>query len=197
MPVFLDWGKFHADNNYISSLYIAGGYSDDIINRMPHSYSRTGRFPDEPKDVTDNNMSWGNAAGAMISTSHDTAIWLRKLISGSLLPTKQQRELINLVDMITGQPLPINSKSPGYGLGITRKFHSVAGEVWTHMGGTLGYVSNMLWLKCNDVIISININNAQIDAVDENALLNDLIAFVLKLDISKHCHGKKNDFAKI
>lgn len=179
----------HLSNTY----YISGEYSKEIVNLMPHSYSRTKRFSDEPKDVTDSNMSWGNAAGAMISTSHDVAIWFRKLANGSLLPTKQQIELTSFVDMKTGQPLPISSKNSGYGLGVTRKFNSVAGEIWTHMGGTLGYVSNMIWIKCNDVVISININNVQIDTIDINALSNDLVSFIIKLDISKQCQVNKSN----
>jgi len=57
--------------------YYSKAYSDDILKRMAHGYSSLGFFSDEPRDITDKNMSWGNSAGAILSTSHDTAIWLR------------------------------------------------------------------------------------------------------------------------
>ena len=39
----------------------------------------------------------GNAAGALISTSHDTAIWLRHLLTDNkLLADTQRQELISI-----------------------------------------------------------------------------------------------------
>lgn len=40
----------------------------------------------EPKDITELNLSWARTVDAIVSNSHDTAIWLKKLLDGSVLP---------------------------------------------------------------------------------------------------------------
>ena len=38
--------------------YYSKAYSDDVLKRMAHGYSSVGLFSDEPKDITNLNMSW-------------------------------------------------------------------------------------------------------------------------------------------
>ena len=144
-----------------------------------------GLFSDEPKDINNQNMSWANTAGAIISTSHDTAIWLRHLLTdNNLLPDIQRQELIGIVDVENGQPLPSESNKMGYGLGVAH-FNSPAGELWGHDGGTFGFISHMYWLKCNDVVITAIVNHVDQDEVGglgSTAITMDLIHFIQQTD---------------
>jgi len=170
-----------------NTYYLSRAYNEDILLRMAHGYSD--RFSAETQDVTDSNMSMADAAGAMISTSHDSAIWLRVLLTTySVLPEKQRNELTSIVDYDNGQPLSTESKKSGYGLGVGRDFDSYGNEVWYHDGGTLGYLSKMLWVKCNDIVVTTIINHGSDRAVaGSDALREDLIGYLLKLDVSKKC----------
>ena len=176
----------HLSNTY----YYAHAYNDDMLQRMAHGYSSSGLFPDEPKDITSQNMSWANAAGAIVSTSHDTAMWLRHLLTDNdLLPATQRQELISIVDMENGQSLPSGNNKLGYGLGVLR-FNSPAGEIWGHSGGTFGYASHMYWLKCNDVVITAIVNHvdqSEAEGLGSTAITMDLINFIQQSDTTKQC----------
>ena len=65
----------------------------------------------EPRDVTDDNPSWGWAAGAAISTLDDMIIWAKADATGELLSSEAQKERLTWVS-----PPP----APGaeYGLAI-------------------------------------------------------------------------------
>lgn len=150
-----------------------------VLPRMAHGYSKSGTFPVEPKDITDLNLSWGRTSGAIVSNSHDTAIWLKKLLDGSLLPKKQLEELTTTVPEGDGSY---------YGLGLEQDFDSFNQETWEHNGKSLGYSSWMIWLKKSDIVITIIINDATRDMSDINRLLLDLsryLAAPIQPDIKK------------
>lgn len=169
-----------------NTYYLPHLYSEQIMQRMMHGYSSRGYFPNEPKDVTDTNNSWANAAGAIVSTSHDMAIWFKKLSSGALLPAKQMNELMTLVDKSNGQPLPITTNQAGYGLGVMHDFDTFGNETWWHSGGTLGYSSLMVWLKCSDIVITANINHLS-STRDIYALTKDLASYIQKSSQTTTC----------
>lgn len=145
---------------------------DMPLPRMAHGYSMNGTFQDEPKDVTELNLSWGRTAGAIISNSHDMAIWLRNLLNGKLLPKKQLTELMTTVKE--------GEEGSNYGLGIEQDFESFGQETWEHNGGTLGYSSWMVWLKESDLIITIDVGVTAKDRTDINSLLRDLTDYLLQ-----------------
>jgi len=174
--------------------YIPTFYSEAILQRMAHGYSFQTLFPGEVKDVTYFNNSWGHGAGGVISTTHDTAIWLKKLLNGSLLPAKQMNEMLALVDNEEGKPLAHDDPKSGDGLGIGRDY--VFGEeVWGHSGGTLGYNSIMGWMKCRDIVIAVAINDAKNisdEGSDSVRLVVDLISYLRKVDPSQQCSVSSN-----
>lgn len=141
----------HLKNTY----YLPTQYSEDIMQRMAHGYSDNGTFADEPKDITDNNHSWANAAGAMVSTSQDMAQWFMYLNKGILLPPLQMKKLTTVIE----GKLPNSSDMVGYGLGIIHDNKTFGEEAWWHSGGTLGYSALMVWLKSSDVIVTVNVNH--------------------------------------
>ncbi|MGW1977456.1 serine hydrolase domain-containing protein [Streptomyces sp. NPDC001889] len=83
-------------------------------------------------DVTANNMSWGWAAGDMISTTGDLNRFFSSLMRGKLMPEKQ------LKAMKTTIPVPGDDFYAGYGLGIYTVPNSCGKELWSHSGGTIG-----------------------------------------------------------
>lgn len=140
-----------------------------VFSRMVHGYSKAGTFPVEPKDITELNLSWGRTAGAIISNSHDTALWLKKLLNGELLPKKQLAELMTTVPEGDGD---------NYGLGLEQDFDSFHQESWEHNGESLGYSSWMVWLKSSDIVITIVISDATKGRGDINTLLTDLTSYL-------------------
>lgn len=191
--------------NLSNTHYYAHIYDNAALKHMAHGYASMGLFPDEPKDITNQNISWANTAGAIISTSHDTAIWLRHLLTdNNLLPDLQRQELMAMVDLENGQPFPPESNKTGYGLGVVR-FNTSLGELWGHDGGTLGFISHMYWLKCNDIVITAIVNHvdqSEARGLGSTAITMDLIRFIQQSDPTTQCSkslisGKPEDIRRI
>jgi D-alanyl-D-alanine carboxypeptidase len=177
-----------------NTYYLSEAYSQNILNRMAHGYSSVGLFPDEPKDITTQNPSWINAAGAIVSTTHDKVLWLRQLITtNKVLPNTQKLELMHLVDIETGQPLPSPSPKPGYGNGMMGIYSTPIGSMWGHGGKTLGYISSMIWLQCSDIVLATNfnrVNKIDIDSAGSRVLIMQLVYLIQTLDPTKKCIKK-------
>lgn len=61
--------------------------------------------------------------------------------------------------------------------------------MWFHDGGTLGYLSKMFWLKCNDVVVMTVINHGSKEAeTGSDVLRDDLVAYLQELPLSKKCN---------
>ncbi|GAA2724272.1 MULTISPECIES: serine hydrolase domain-containing protein [Streptomyces] len=106
---------------------------------MPDPSGRAySKIPGDPEgrtyDVTELNMSWGWAAGEIISTTGDLNRFYGALLGGELLPERRQRELLTTVPANDGG-------SVGYGLGVETARLSCGKDVWFHSGGVHGSVS--------------------------------------------------------
>ncbi len=167
--------------------FIPDKFDDQMLNRIAHGYFKMGPTILSPQDITYADNSYLGAAGANVSTAHDIAIWVKKLLDGTLLPPKQQTELQSLVGQ-DGQPLPSDTKDDGYGLGIAQTFSDFGEEAWWHNGESHGYRSYMIWLKCHNIILTTivgeNTDN-EINTHDTNtlpdegtALTQDLITYI-------------------
>lgn len=155
--------------NLANTYYLPSSYDHSTLLQMAHGYAERGTYPHEPTDITETNHSWANAAGAMVSTSHDMAIWFQHLIQGQLFPQEQMREFTALIQ----GSLPNTSTPIGYGLGVIHDYDVFGEEAWWHSGGTFGFAALMIWLKSSDVIITVNINHATKNR-DVYALSKDL-----------------------
>lgn len=80
-------------------------------------------------DTTEDNMTWADAAGAIITTTTDENKFFSALLSGNVLAPAQ------LTAMKT--TIPISPKT-GYGLGLAHT-KLCNGDVWWHDGATIGY----------------------------------------------------------
>ena len=134
---------------------LVAGYfaSDDAVNR--HLGSLYG------KNVRDYTLSWMQAAGGIVATPADVTHWARHLYSGTLLPTKQQAELMTLVSNKSGRPIGATSLSDphGFGLGVAQLDKPPLGRVWFYEGETLGYRVLHTWLPTSNTIVTIALNS--------------------------------------
>lgn len=152
-------------------------YTNEILQRMAHGYSERGYLPNEPVDVTYVNNSWANAAGGLISNTHDMTTWIRKVSANELLPIPQMIKLTSLVDESDGQPLSPSVNKIGYGLGVQHDFDTFGEEAWWHTGSTLGYNSIVVWLKKSDICFAVNINHITQER-DVLLVAKDLAAYI-------------------
>ncbi|GAA2233249.1 serine hydrolase domain-containing protein [Streptomyces amakusaensis] len=104
-------------------------------------------------DVTAHNMSWGWAAGDMISTTGDLNRFLSALMRGKLFPAKQ------LKAMKTAVPAPGDPLYTGYGLGIYNPHNSCNTTLWGHSGGTPGAVTEAVSSPDGRHTVSYSVNS--------------------------------------
>jgi len=108
---------------------IAGPHPRGYIIDPPSEYHLPGIT-----DATQWNPSWAWTAGAIISTADDLARFHRALITGQLLPSAQQHELLDAVPEAEG------GDSVEYGLGVMHA-QTPCGDAWGHEGDFPGYQS--------------------------------------------------------
>lgn len=142
-----------------NTVYAAGTYDEALQRRMAHGYSESGLFPRERTDVTGYNLSWLGSAGAMLSTAHDKAIWMKSLLTTDILSPMQKQKLKYFVDMDTGRRLPALSPKYGYGTGVIGWHASSFGPLLGGLGKTLGYYTATIYLECHDIVISATFNH--------------------------------------
>jgi D-alanyl-D-alanine carboxypeptidase len=88
-------------------------------------------------DTTEHNMTWGGAAGSLISTPRDVATFFRALMSGRLLPPAQLAAMKSTVPM--GRDYEAVWPGVRYGLGIMHSDLPCGGRYWHHGGDVIGY----------------------------------------------------------
>ncbi|VVC75441.1 D-alanyl-D-alanine carboxypeptidase [Aquicella siphonis] len=160
----LDNSSYSLKNTY----YVAGknwkAIQDSIMPRMVHGYF----YDHETKkllDTTANNLSWGAAAGAMISNTTDIIHWVQALYHGKIFPDKyKDRELKNLksvVSMKTGRSIAtVTPQDPnGFGLGVGSLYKDPGGQFWYYEGSGLGYRTAYIWKSCNNVTVAAALNS--------------------------------------
>ncbi|MFI9638773.1 serine hydrolase domain-containing protein [Micromonospora sp. NPDC051925] len=101
--------------------------------RGPHSRAYVPLADGTLGDFSVYNMSWGWAAGEIVSTPHDVNRFYRALLAGRLLPPAQ------LAAMQTIVPNPTDPTA-GYGLGLSWA-QLPCGPVWGHTGGVIGHAT--------------------------------------------------------
>lgn len=89
-------------------------------------------------DVTRANQTFADAAGSLISTTHDLAIFFRALQQGRLLGP---REMVEMHRTVPAPPLAAVVPGVEYGLGIMRIPGPCGRPYWSHFGDTFGYAT--------------------------------------------------------
>jgi D-alanyl-D-alanine carboxypeptidase len=117
----------------------AHGYEPDPAHMPPAVPAEftviAGARHDGHVDVSDNDLGWSGAAGAVVSTAPDWSRFYTALMSGRILPPAQLAQLRTTVPQDPEQP-----DGPGYGLGI-QTGATPCGTIWGHDGGAPGYLS--------------------------------------------------------
>ena len=120
-------------------------------------------------DVSPYNLSGMQGAGGIVSTPEDQSKWIRALYKGNVLAPAQQRELLSIVSISTGQPLTQTSQNDnmGFGLGVVQEYNPELGAiVWQYRGSTLGYRFDYYWLPAYDTVIVMGANSQVFDSSD-------------------------------
>lgn len=126
------------------------------------------------RDMYLNNLSWGGAAGGVVSNTEDIIKWVHALFVGtSILDDAQKQKLMQLVSTTTGQPIEKATKEDprGFGLGVMETYREGIGRFWFYEGETLGFRAIYMYKPCNGVIISAILNSATHSSNDSIGLL--------------------------
>jgi D-alanyl-D-alanine carboxypeptidase len=143
----------------------ASPYSPEVV-----AQARAGTLA--PKDYTGLNHSFAAAAGGVISTANDLAIWIRALISGGVLDAASQRRWLDGVQ-------PQNPGEPDgqrYGYGISQ-LRWGANSLYFHGGETPGYNSKIAYDPASQMTLVVWTNMAV--SLDEQQPANTLMVKVL------------------
>jgi D-alanyl-D-alanine carboxypeptidase len=175
-----------------NTYYSASNYPSDVLAQMVHGYVENPlQMMDADNnllDITNFNTSWHNSAAGMLATTHDVSIFLQKLlIDKTLLPKKQYKELLTSIDLDTGK-IQYDYNLNGVGLGLYGYNHPEYGTVWVNSGETFGYQATAIWLKCNNITISIATNVTPeivaIDAITESEYLEAPLPLALMYTVA-------------
>jgi len=161
----------HGLNNTIlfpeesSSLVFARPWSDNFNGMFlqdliaDYGYSNNAMF------------SLAGAAGAIIATAEDNAMFWSKLIGGQLLNNTSMAELKQWVTL---------NASTRYGLGVFRMNNVNLRQVLSHGGTNLGYINENLADSVSGVAISVLTNQ---DSIDNGVLFTRVVAALHKATI--------------
>jgi D-alanyl-D-alanine carboxypeptidase len=149
--------------------YRAHLYPPAVTSREPAGYYFDDRVPGFAglvgRDVSRNTLSWARAAGGMISTTSDLAVWARALYACRLLPPAQQAELTGLVSTATGEPIEQTSPADpsAFGLGVAQQTAEPLGTFWLYEGSTLGFRVLHVYLPESGLIMALGLNSHPAD----------------------------------
>lgn len=135
----------------------------------PHAQAYSHLFVDSPDattyDVTEFNPSMAWAGGDIISTTRDLNAFFRELLSGRLLPPRQQHELLTTVETGRGYR---------YGLGV-QTYELPCGTFWGNDGDIFGSVTYTVSTTDGSHVLTLNTNdNWNDDQPAERVLTTEL-----------------------
>jgi D-alanyl-D-alanine carboxypeptidase len=146
------------------TFYCPEGCPPGVVQRLPSSYlflSVPELAPLYGEDQRRRNLSYGQGAGAIISSLSDLTTWLRALYGGRLLPPTQQRDLESLVAPDSGRPLaaPSPANPVGFGLGVSQLWTEL-GRLWFYQAETYGCRTVHIFDPASGIAIAIGANSS-------------------------------------
>jgi D-alanyl-D-alanine carboxypeptidase len=145
--------------------YRAHLYPPAVTSREPAGYFFDDQVPGWSglvgRDASRDTLSWGRAAGGIMSTTSDLTLWERALYAVRLLPPRQQAELTSLVSTATGQPIEQTSlvDPSGYGLGVAQQTGEPIGTFWLYEGSTVGFRVLHVYLPESGLVLALGLNS--------------------------------------
>ena len=132
-----------------NTYYIPKPVPKEILARMAHGYYNN------KDDMTLQNTSWLQSAGAIISTPKDLTIWMSGLFDRQTgLP---DIPYLSLKQTNNGN-IPTSLKQTAYSFGLFR-MNTPEGIIWFTPGLTPGYISMMVYVPRLDVFFAYSVNN--------------------------------------
>ncbi|OCH99114.1 hypothetical protein A8135_09665 [Legionella jamestowniensis] len=182
-----------------NTFYPIPDYPANVLSRLVRGYSYN--VYDNPEllgqDVTENNLSWAGAAGAIVANSEDVIHWIEHLfIDNKLLTKAQQEKMQRLISTASGLPISATTaQNPyGFGLGISQGYDARIGRYWFYEGKTLGYRAVYMYVPCNRVIITTLFNSATNNDNDHSReLIVKIYNYLLENDEMLICGKDKMD----
>ncbi len=104
----------------------------------------------EPTDYTNENPSYATAAGGVISTADDLAVWIRALVGGDVLDAGFQRQWLD--SLVAEDPGAPDGQQYGYGIS---EIAFGPNRVYFHGGEMPGYNSFIGHDPVNDVTLVV------------------------------------------
>jgi D-alanyl-D-alanine carboxypeptidase len=155
--------------------YLYGSSSVALIGEPPYSpktqaAARAGTLL--PKDYTEVNHSFAQAAGGVVSTANDLATWIKALVVGRVLDPACQRQWL---DSLKPED-PSKPKGQKYGYGIA-EISWGPNVIYFHGGETPGFNSKISYDPANDMTLIVWTNLTM--SVDEQQTANTLWVNVL------------------
>lgn len=180
-----------------NTFYPVPNYPTEVMQRLVRGYSYN--IYDNPellgRDVTDNNLSWAGAAGAIVANSEDVINWIEHLFIGNKLLTPAQKEKMQTLISLSSATHIVNTSEEdpyGFGLGIVQAYDADMGHYWFYEGETLGYRALYIYVPCNQVIISALFNSATNGENDHaHELIQTLYKHILQQDHKLFCKQNK------
>jgi D-alanyl-D-alanine carboxypeptidase len=120
-------------------------------------------------DTSGFSLGWTQAAGGMLSTPQDLAMWVRALFEGDVLPAQQKSELESLVSTQDGQSITqtFDSNPQAFGLGIFQATIPSLGLFWGYQGSTIGYRAAYAYFPTSGLTICVFTNSQPPKANDQ------------------------------
>jgi len=133
--------------------YLYGSSSVALVGEPPYppevqAAARAGTLL--PKDYTDVNHSFAAAAGGVISTANECAVWIKALVGGKVLNADYQRQWL---DSLKPED-PSKPQGQKYGYGITQLSWG-PNTIYFHGGETPGYNSKISYDPANDMTLIV------------------------------------------
>ncbi|MDI5976730.1 serine hydrolase domain-containing protein [Amycolatopsis magusensis] len=153
-------------------LHLEGTYlpGEEVEIRGPHPRHYSTLFVNEPAaqvyDVTEQNVSYGWAAGGMVSTVEDVTQFTRALLQGRILPPAQQREMFTMVRTVVKDPATGTEIEPWisgttYGLGAWSWTLGCGREVWGIGGAISGAMTFSFGTRDGKLLVGLGMNTDQ------------------------------------
>lgn len=157
----------HLTNTY----YITEDLPDNINKRLVHGYF----YGD---DVTAQNPSSWQAAGAIISNTDDTAIWFQDLMRGKVLNPSELNLMKTLISTRDGSSISIsNAKVGAYGMGVF--YANLGAPIWFTPGISTGYRSLVVYFPKQQMTYALALNNA---IPNQQNFVDDILSAVVNLN---------------
>lgn len=155
--------------------YLYGSASVALVGMPPYSPELTARAragKEPPKDYTNVNHSFAAAAGGVVSTADDLAVWIEALVSGRVLDAEYQRLWLESLRLENTE----NPDGQKYGFGIAF-LHWGPNGFYFHGGETPGYNSFIGHDPTNRVTLIVWSNLTV--SLDQSPTANSLMLKVL------------------